>query len=158
MTHAGIRPCAALAAALAIVSSPATAAQTRLAIRVSGPASSRSTARCFLLIRGRVVGGGSEAYCLQTFSGRPGPNAVVQDRGTMTFSLPRRGTLRTAVRIVQTFAADGRHARQSLTGTVVGGSGTFRRARGTIRGGGTDVEAAPGRITASALRYVVTLR
>jgi hypothetical protein len=158
MTRAGIRACAALAAALAVAPAPATAAESRLTIRVSGPASSRSTARCFLLIRGRVVGGGSETYCLRTFTGRPGPNAVVQDRGTMTFSLPRRGTLRTRVRIVQTFAADGRHARQSLTGTVVGGSGGFRGARGTIRGGGTDVEAAPGRITASKLRYLVTLR
>jgi hypothetical protein len=73
----------------------------------------------------------------------------------MTFYL-RTGTIRTRVRVLQRFAADGRHARQSLTGRIVGGTGRFRGARGSIRGGGTDVEASPGEITASALRYVLT--
>jgi len=67
----------------------------------------------------------------------------------------RDGTIRTLVRIVQRFGAD-RHGRQSLTGRVGGGTGRFRGARGSIRGGGTDVEASPGVITASALRYVLT--
>jgi hypothetical protein len=96
-------------------------------------------------------------YCLKTFRGQPGPGATVTDRGMLTFVLPH-GTLRAAVRIVQRFAADGRHATQTLHGNLLGGSGGFKNARGSIEGGGTDDEHPPGTIVASALRYVVAIR
>jgi hypothetical protein len=96
-------------------------------------------------------------YCLKTFQGEPGPRTTVKDRGTLTFELAQ-GTLRAAVRIDQRFAADGRHARQVLHGTILGGSGRFQSARGTIDGGGTDEEYPPGHIVASNLSYRVTMR
>ena len=128
---------------LAVLAASASAGiQRSFTIRVAGPATSSTTEHCFLRIRGRVVGGGAEVYCLEHATGAPGPNAVVRDSGAMTFQV-RDGTIRTLVRIVQRFGADGRHARQSLTGRVGGGTGRFRGARGSIRGGGTDVEALP---------------
>ena len=120
-----------------------------IAIHVTGAAVGKSTNACFLQLTSRVVGGGSETYCLQTFHGKPGPNAVVRSRGVVTFRLPHR-TLRARVLVVQRFAADGKHARQTLSGTIVGG--------GTISGGGTDVESPPGHVTASNLRYRIDVR
>jgi hypothetical protein len=110
-----------------------------------------------LRLAARVSGGGSMVYCLKTFHGTPGPNATVRDAGVMTFSL-NGGSIRANVRIIQRFAADGTHAHQSLTGDVVGGEGRYHNARGTIVGGGTDVEAAPGDVTRSDLQYRITLR
>lgn len=120
-----------------------------IAVHVTGPATSKSTNACFLQLASHVVGGGTETYCLQTFHGRPGPNAVVRSRGVVTFRLPHR-TLRARVLVVQRFAADGKHARQTLTGTIVGG--------GTVNGGGTDVESPPGHVRASDLRYRISVR
>jgi hypothetical protein len=94
-------------------------------------------------------------YCLETFAGEPGPNAVVEDSGTMTFDLPD-GTLRARVRITQSFEADGRHAEQRLTGRVTGGTGRYSDARGPIAGGGSVDEHPPGRIADSDLRYLVS--
>jgi hypothetical protein len=59
---------------------------------------------------------------------------------------------------VQRFERDGAHARQTLTGSLTGGTGSFRGARGTIAGGGADVERPPGHIGSSSLRYVLRLR
>jgi hypothetical protein len=126
-------------------------------IRVTGSSESLAVGGCFIRIRSRVVGGGTETYCLERFSGAPGPRAVVRDSGVMTFALPR-GTLRARVRIVQRFAVDGVHAKQSLTGEIVGGTRGYARAAGTISGGGTDVEKPPGHVAASNVRYVVRLR
>ncbi len=120
-----------------------------IVVHVTGPAAGKSTNACFLQLTSHVAGGGSETYCLQTFHGAPGPNAVVRSRGIVTFRLPHR-TLRARVLVVQRFAPDGRHARQTLTGSVVGG--------GTISGGGTDVESPPGHVTASDLRYRISVR
>jgi hypothetical protein len=80
----------------------------------------------------------------------------VKDAGLFTFSLPR-GRVVARVEIVQRYAADGKHARQTLTGTVVGGTRAYRTARGTVAGGGTDVEDGPGHITSSDLRYRISL-
>jgi hypothetical protein len=124
---------------------------------VTGSAQSLAAGSCFVRLRSRVVGGGTDTYCLERFSGAPGPRAVIRDGGTITFALPR-GTLRTRVRIVQRFARDGIHATQSLTGAIVGGTRAYAHAAGTISGGGTDTEKPPGHIAASKLRYVVVLR
>jgi hypothetical protein len=148
---------ASIFAVAALALSASAGAATTLTLRVSGSASSRSTSTCFLLLTGHVVGGGRESYCLKTFAGRPGPRATVRDSGTMRFT--RKGwSLVARVRIVQRFGADGAHAHQTLRGTVTGGTGRFRGARGTIAGGGTDVERPPGHIVRSSLRYVIRLR
>jgi hypothetical protein len=120
-----------------------------IAVHVTGPATGAQTAACFVRLAARVEGGGRATYCLTDFRGAPGPNAVVRVRGEIVFRLPRR-TIRARVLIVDRFAPDGRHAHQSLQGTVTGG--------GTISGGGTFVENVPGHLTASDLRYRITLR
>ena len=128
---------------LAVLAASASAGiQRSFTIRVAGPATSSTTEHSFLRIRGRVVGGGAEVYCLERATGTPGRTPSFETAGPVTFQ-GRDGTIRTLVRIVQRFGADGRHARQSLTGRVGGGTGRFRGARGSIRGGGTDVEALP---------------
>jgi hypothetical protein len=127
-----------------------------IVVRVTGPAAGHSTDACFLSLRSAIVGGGVETYCLKTFTGRPGPRAVVHDAGVMTFAL-RRGTIRAAVRIVERFGSDGAHATQTLRGTIVGGSGRFRGARGTIAGGGSLVERPAGHVVRSSLRYALSL-
>jgi hypothetical protein len=66
----------------------------------------------------------------------------------MTFALPQR-RIRARVHIVARFGADGRHARQTLNGVVVGG--------GSITGGGRYVESPPGHVAGSDLRYVIKL-
>ena len=128
-----------------------------LVIRVTGSAHGATTPACFFRVTSHVVGGGTMTYCLKTFSGRPGAGAVVRDAGVLTFALPR-GSLRARVRVVQRYGADGEHAQQTLLGTIVGGTRRFRGARGSISGGGTDLEVAPGRIAASRLRYRLVLR
>jgi hypothetical protein len=125
-------------------------------IQVTGSAESSPKEGCFLFLSARVVGGGDMRYCLEKFTGEPGPNAVVKDSGAMTFVLPD-GTLRARVRITQTFEPDGRHAEQKLTGTVTSGTGRFAGARGTISGGGSVDEHPPGQIADSDLRYTVAL-
>jgi hypothetical protein len=127
-----------------------------LLVHLVGPASSTSPVGCFLRIAGTVEGGGSSLYCLESFTGRPGPGATVRDSGTMIFTLPR-GTITASVKVVQRFARDGKHATQTLTGTVVGGTLAYQGAHGAISGGGTDTETAPGRITSSDLRYRILL-
>jgi hypothetical protein len=118
-------------------------------VHVTGPAVGHHTPACFLSLRSRVAGGGSMTYCLKMYTGMPGPNAIVRDRGMLTLRLPQR-TIRARVLVIQRFAADGMHARQTLRGTVVGG--------GTIRGGGSVVEDTPGHVAASNLRYRIATR
>lgn len=141
-----MRLCLLLAAAV-VVSACASTSRRALVVNVRGSSSSgASTMRCFLLIRQHVAGGGTETYCLENYSGRPGPHATLKDQGLMTFALPGR-TIRARVQIVATFAADGRHAVQRLTGTVSGG--------GTISGGGRYVEHPPGHVASADLRYEI---
>jgi hypothetical protein len=127
-----------------------------LTIRVTGPAESTPKEGCFLFLTAGVEGGGAMRYCLEEFTGAPGPDALVRDSGLLSFDLGD-GTMQARVRISQKFAADGRHARQTLTGTVTGGTGRYSGARGTIGGGGTVDEHPPGRIADSDLRYTVIL-
>jgi hypothetical protein len=124
------------------------ASPTSLVVHVRGAsASGPATEACFLLLRQHVAGGGTSTYCLKRFSGEPGPNAVVRDRGVMTFVLPHE-TIRTRVRVVARFAADGKHAVQLLHGSVVGG--------GRVSGGGPYVEDPPGHVSSANLRYVIS--
>ena len=106
------------------------------------------TEGCFLLLRSNVVGGGWMTYCLERFINDPGPNVTVLDSGRVTFALPTH-TVRARVRVTTKFGPDGEHAIQKLRGTVAGG--------GTITGGGPYVEAPPGRVGASNLRYTIRL-
>ena len=135
----------------------ALAAAASILIHVTGSSSGTTTEACFLRIPGRIDGGGSSIYCLKAFHGRRGPNATVTDSGSMTFSL-QRGMIKAQVVIVQRYADDGKTARQVLHGTVVSGTRSYRGARGTISGGGIDVEDAPGQISTSNLHYRILLR
>jgi hypothetical protein len=106
------------------------------------------TEGCFLLLRSNVVGGGWMTYCLERFINDPGPNVTVLDTGDVTFNLPTH-TVHARVHVTTKFGPDGEHAMQKLRGTVAGG--------GTIAGGGPYVEAPPGHVGASDLRYTIRL-
>jgi hypothetical protein len=80
----------------------------------------------------------------------------MHSRGTMTFAL-RAGTIRARVRITQRFRRDGRHAAQTTTGTIVGGTGRYRHVRGTVTGSGSVVDTAT-RLTDVRLAYRLDVR
>jgi hypothetical protein len=110
-----------------------------MVIHVEGPARTAEPAACFLQLTARVVGGGTAVTCLRNFHGAPGPKAVVRLNATIAFHLPHR-LLRYRVLIVDRFAADGKHAAQTVSGAGISGGGTF-------------VESPPGHISASNLTY-----
>ena len=74
----------------------------------------------------------------------------------MVFAL-RDGTIRTRVRVTQRFRRDGRHAKQTATGTILGGSGRYRHARGTLAGTGTVVDTPAG-LTDVRLAYRLAMQ
>jgi hypothetical protein len=127
-----------------------------LTLHVTGTPTRTATARCQLMIVARVVEGGRQRVCLTEIDGFPAPNVTMHSRGTMTFAL-RNGTIRARVRITQRFRSDGRHAAQTTRGTIVGGTGRYRRARGTLTGSGTVVDTAT-RLTGVHLAYRLALR
>ena len=127
-----------------------------LTLHVAGNPTRSATARCQLVIVARVVEGGRQRVCLTEIDGFPGPNVTMHSRGTMAFTL-RNGTIRAQVRITQRFRSDGRHARQTTTGTIVGGTGRYRHARGTLTGSGTVVDTAT-RLTNVHLTYRLAVR
>jgi len=98
-----------------------------LTLHVAGSPTRTATARCQLVIVARVVEGGRQRVCLTEIDGFPAPNVTMHSRGTMAFTL-RNGAIRARVRITQRFRSDGRHARQTTTGTIVGGTGRSARA------------------------------
>jgi hypothetical protein len=112
-----------------------------LTLHVAGTPTRTTTARCRLVIVARVVEGGRQRVCLTEIDGFPAPNVTMRSRGTMTFAL-RNGTIRARVRITQRFRSDGRHAAQTTTGTIVGGTGRYAHARGMLTGSGTVVDTA----------------
>jgi hypothetical protein len=127
-----------------------------LTLHVTGSPTRTATARCQLVIVARVVEGGGQRVCLTEIDGFPAPNVTMHSRGTMAFTL-RNGVIRARVRITQRFRSDGRHARQATTGTIVGGTGRYRRARGTLTGSGTVVDTAT-RLTNVRLAYRLVMR
>jgi hypothetical protein len=127
-----------------------------LTLHVTGSPSRTATARCQLLIVARVVEGGRQRVCLTEIDGFPAPNVTMHSRGTMTFAL-RAGTIRARVRITQRFRRDGRHAAQTTTGTIVGGTRRYRHARGPLTGSGTVVDTAT-RLTDVRLAYRLAIR
>jgi hypothetical protein len=127
-----------------------------LTLHVTGSPTRTATARCQLLIVARVVEGGRQRVCLTEIDGFPAPNVTMHSRGTMTFTL-RNGTIRARVRIMQRFRRDGRRAQQTTTGTIVGGTGRYRHARGTLTGSGTVVDTAT-RLTNVRLAYRLVVR
>ena len=127
-----------------------------LTLHVAGSSTRTATARCQLVIAARVVEGGRQRVCLTEIDGFPAPNVTMHSRGTMAFTL-WSGTIRARVRITQRFRRDGRHAGQTTTGTIVGGTGRYRGARGTLTGSGTVVDTAT-RLTDVHLAYRLVLR
>jgi hypothetical protein len=130
---------------------------TYLTVQIRGVTTRIIRSSCFLKQKQRITGGGTLVYCLKPFKGKSDAGAVVRDSGVMTLTLPK-GTIRANVNIVQRFSADGAHAKQTLMGKVAGGSGRYANAKGTVSGGGTDVEQPPGSVRSSNLRYVFVLR
>jgi hypothetical protein len=127
-----------------------------LTLHVAGSPTRTATARCQLVIVARVVEGGRQRVCLTEIDGFPAPNVTMHSRGTMTFTL-RSGTIRARVRITQRFRRDGRHAAQTTKGTIVGGAGRYRHARGTLTGSGTVVDTAT-RLTNVRIAYRLAVR
>ena len=127
-----------------------------LTLHVTGTPTRTASARCQLVIVARVVEGGRQRVCLTEIDGFPAPNVTMHSRGTMSFAL-RNGTIRARVRITQRFGSDGRHAAQTTRGTIVGGTGRYRHARGTVTGSGTVVDTAT-RLTGVHLGYRLALR
>ena len=127
-----------------------------LTLHVAGTPTRRATAQCQLVIVARVVEGGRQRVCLTEIDGFPARNVTMHSRGTMTFAL-RNGTIRTRVRITQRFRSDGRHAAQTTVGTIVGGTGRYRHARGTVTGSGAVVDTA-ARLTNVRLAYRLVMR
>jgi hypothetical protein len=127
-----------------------------LTLHAAGSPTRTATARCQLVIVARVVEGGRQRVCLTEIDGFPAPSVTMHSRGTMTFTL-RNGAIRARVRITQRFRRDGRHAAQTTTGTIVGGTGRYRGARGTLTGSGTVVDTAT-RLTHVRLAYRLAMR
>jgi hypothetical protein len=127
-----------------------------LTLHVTGSPRRTATARCQLVIVAHLVEGGRQRVCLTRIDGFPAPNVTMHSRGTMTFAL-RNGTIRARVRITQRFRRDGRHAAQTTTGTIVGGTGRYRHARGAVMGSGTVVDTA-ARLTNVRLAYRLVMR
>jgi hypothetical protein len=127
-----------------------------LTLHVAGAPTRTATARCQLVIVARVVEGGRQRVCLTEIDGFPAPSVTMHSRGTMAFTL-RAGTIRARVRITQRFRRDGRHAAQTTAGTILGGTGRYRHARGTVTGSGTVVDTAT-RLSDVHLAYHLAIR
>jgi hypothetical protein len=119
----------------------ALAASVVVVLHVLGAAVRGSSGHCGFVISAAVREGGRQTTCLTEVRGYPAPRAVIHSSGTMTFTL-RGGTIRARVSIVQRFAADGRTARQSVTGRILGGTRAYAGRHGTLTGGGTLVDTA----------------
>jgi hypothetical protein len=114
----------------------AQAAAAALTLHVRGNPRRTTRPGCVFVIANPLVEGGSQTTCLTSVDGFPQPDGVIRSKAKMTFAL-KRGTIRVAATIVMRFGADGVHARQTVSGRIVGGTRAYRGARGTIAGGGT---------------------
>jgi hypothetical protein len=124
-------------------------------VRVAGTPTRRATETCLLIIRARIVGGGTQTTCLTEIDGFPDPGATIRSKGSMAFALSD-GTIRARVSITQRFARDGAHAHQTLRGSITGGTGIYRDARGTVSGAGTVIDR-PLSLGPVNLRYALVL-
>jgi hypothetical protein len=104
-------------------------------------------AGCIFRIDAPLKEGGRTSTCLTSVEGFPSPLATMHSKGVMTFVLAA-GAIRVRVAITQTFARDGEHATQTISGRVIGGTKRYAHAKGTLRGGGTvlDRRASLGRV------------
>ena len=127
-----------------------------LTLHVVGGATRTTSATCGFVITAHVVEGGTQVTCLTSVRGYPAPGATIRSSGTMTFRL-KRGTIRARIAVVQRFGANGSSARQTLTGTITGGTRAYRGVRGTITGGGTVVDTAL-RLSKLHLTYKLVFR
>lgn len=107
-----------------------------LTLHVDGQATRRAGDRCVFVIRAAVREGGRQSTCLTSVQGFPRPGGRIRSKGFMTFNL-KRGTIRARVSLSMRFLSDGEHARQTLRGTVIAGTGRYSHARATITGTGT---------------------
>lgn len=117
-----------------MIAAAATAAA--LTLHVRGYPRRTTKPGCIFLIANPLVEGGTQTTCLTSVDGFPQANGVIRSKAKMTFAL-RRGTIRVTATIVMRFGADGVHAKQTVSGVIVGGTRLYRGARGTIAGGGT---------------------
>lgn len=142
--------------ALAVAACGGSGGTETIDLHVAGTPSRRSGGQCVFVIQAPLVGGGRQHTCLTKIDGFPGPRARMRSKGRMSFVLPG-GSIEARVDVTQRFAADGMHARQTLSGSVIRGTGRFRGRRGTIRGGGTVVDrrSALGRVD---LHYTLSLK
>jgi hypothetical protein len=151
-----VRPGAAILAFAFLLAGCGGAKARTTTVRVAGSPTRSATEACLLFIRARIVGGGTQTTCLTKIDGFPASGATTRTQGSMAFVLPD-GTIRTRVSITQHFARDGIHARQTLRGSIVGGTRIYRQARGTVRGTGTVVDRALS-LGPVNLRYAIVLR
>ena len=100
-------------------------------------------AGCIFQIAAPLKEGGTSKTCLTGVDGFPTPRATMHSKGLLTLSF-KAGALRVRVAVTQVFASDGEHARQTITGRIVGGTGRYAQARGTLSGGGTVVDRRNG--------------
>lgn len=138
----------------ALVLAVAASAQT-LRERVLTTPLRRAANGCAFEVSASLVGGGRQTTCITGLDGVPGPGVVMHSRGLMTFAL-KKGSIKVQVRITQRFGADGVHARQTVHGSIVGGTRAYRNARGNITGGGTVIDHVNG-LGPVNLRYVLRL-
>ena len=133
----------ALVLAAGCGSGTGTARGRTLVERVHATPARRAANGCAFLIAAPLVGSGRQTTCITQLGGVPGPGVVMHNSGRMTFRLPK-GSITARVRITQRFASDGVHARQTVRGSIAGGTGAYRGVRGTISGRGTVVDRQNG--------------
>ena len=112
-------------------------------------------AGCIFQITAPLREGGTSRTCLTRVDGFPAPLATMHSKGILTLTF-KSGSLRINVRVTQVFARDGEHAKQTIVGTIAGGTRAYAHARGTLHGGGTviDRRAGLGRVR---LTYALTI-
>lgn len=105
-----------------------------------GPCPQGRTLIPIVSARGRIVGRGID--CVLTIQKREAQGygiRWIRDTATARYLLPG-GTIETRERQVVRFARDQSRTVTSFTGRVVGGSGRYDGAHGTLRGGGVGVD------------------
>ena len=113
--------------------------QISLTLHLASTPTRTSSSNCAFLITNRLVEGGRQTTCLKSVGGFPSPHAKLKSSGTMVFVL-KGGSLHARFSSILAFAGDGVHARQTVRGSVTGGTGRYRGCRGTVAATGTVVD------------------